>query len=634
MCGINGIIMRGQGRTSLNIRISNMNAALFHRGPDAGGIYISRDDTVALGHRRLSIIDTDKRSTQPMVSLSGRWVLIYNGEIYNYQKLKQDLDYAYRTESDTEVILAGLENAEEASGNFMENFLEKCNGMFAFAAYDTWKKKLYLCRDRLGIKPLYYYKDETKFIFSSEIKGILHSGLVEAVLDEESIDDYLGYRYVREPYTFFSGIRQLEAGCYLCVDANLESHLERYWDIPLDFNMDENYDEGAIKEDFKKRLEGAVVRRTIADVPLGTYLSGGIDSSVLSAIVAGKSREGLNTYTIGFPEKNEFYYSDMVAGRYHTNHHKILMTDRDYVSAMEEVISYKDAPLGVPNEIPLAAMSRELKKDITVVLSGEGADELLGGYGRIFRSPFEYENSTRPAGEFYDFFIGKYEYVPRSIRDKYLKKYSTRRDEFDRNIRDHFRRRENEYNVFWFFHKYHVKGLLQRVDTTTMLASVEARVPFLDHKLVEFSYKNIPYGMKLRWKDLEAMEKARAVSAKDFSEKLDMPKYVLRELAYDYLPEEVITRKKEGFPVPLGEWDDTLWPLVRGELENAGWLDFKNKGERPEDNINVDSLIEDCGKLNNGNQLLWMFLNVQLFIKKYFSREWRYSTDGTPTSVF
>lgn len=608
MCGINGILLK-KCDSKISRRIEKMNESLLHRGPDAEKAIIIERGKIAIGHRRLSIIDLDTRSTQPMVSASGRWVLSYNGEIYNYQSLKAQTDYPYRTSSDTEVLLAYL----ECCG--MDALLRVCNGMFAFAAYDTLENTLYLCRDRFGIKPLYYYQDSEKFIFSSEIKGILVSGLVDAVLDEESVDDYLGYRYVREPYTFFKGILQVNAGTYLRIDGREQVRKKeiRYWDIPKTFNMEESCDEAAVKKAFEEHLRAAVLKRTIADVPLGTYLSGGIDSSLLTAMVAEKSKHRVNTYTIGFPDMNEFAYARLVSERYQTLHHEILMTRENYLGMMKEIIGYKDAPLSVPNEIPLAVMSRELKKDITVVLSGEGADELLGGYGRIFRTPFDYENSEKQE-DFYDYFIQRYEYVPRKIRNEFLSVSRGRQDFYDRNIKQKFADRRNEYNIFYFFHKYHIKGLLQRVDATTMLASVEARVPFLDHKLVEYVYENVPYCLKLHWKSNIARQEAVGKSSANYSEVLDVPKYLLRKTAYDYLPSAVVDRKKVGFPVPLGQWDDSLYMMLREWNGEKIWLKEHS----------AEKLIDTCRQYRNGSQMIWMFLNLGLFYGIYFTKEWRW----------
>lgn len=291
--------------------------------------------------------------------------------------------------------------------------------MFSIAIYDIQNHSLYLCRDRLGIKPLYFYFNGSTLVFSSEIKGILNSGLVRAELDLAAIDDYLGYRYVREPFTFFQDIRQVQSGTFISLNSNFELTETRYWDIPQDFNLSKKYDEKTIAAEFKHELESAVLRQTIADVSLGSYLSGGIDSSLLTALIASHSNQRINTYTIGFEKFNEFKYSDEVSERYSTCHHKIIVDHNDYINSIKDVIPYKDAPLGVPNEVLLAKMSYVLKKDITVVLSGEGADELMGGYGRIFRSPFDYQNSNN-ATTFYKYFINKYEYVPRYIRNEVL----------------------------------------------------------------------------------------------------------------------------------------------------------------------------------------------------------------------
>lgn len=607
MCGLNGILTR-KPIQDMEKRIKNMNASIAHRGPDASSHVMLDGGYGALGHRRLSILDLDKRSNQPFLSASGRWILVYNGELYNYKELQKDLSYPFRTTCDTEVLIAYLETKG------IDSLLARCNGMFAFAAYDTVNRTLYLCRDRLGIKPLYYYQDHDKIIFSSEIKGILNSGLVEAIPDAAAIDDYLGYRYVREPYTFFQQIRQVESGTYMTVSSDLQISCNRYWEIPAAFNTSAVYDEEQISLAFQERLQAAVSKRMIADVPLGTYLSGGVDSSLLSAMTA-KEKADLNTYTIGFPELNEFSYARAVSEQYRTNHHELQIDWHMYQTQMEEVIRYKDAPLGVPNEIPLAVMSRELKKKITVVLSGEGADELLGGYGRIFRSAFDFANCDRGrAASFYPYFIEKYEYVPRRIRDTYLSSQENRRCLYDRKISAAFDENENEYNIFYFFHKYHVKGLLQRVDTTTMLAGVEARVPFLDHELVEYCYREIPYDLKLKWKSPELREAARSLSAKTYSEKNDVPKYLLKKIAYRYLPAEVIERKKMGFPVPLDQWNSELRQMAYRYLSDSVWFQ----------SARLEEFLSDCAQEGIGNQILWMFLNVEIFYRTYFQHEWRY----------
>ncbi len=606
MCGINGFISKIDIKDA-KLRISNMNTSLAHRGPDADGEYISADGRIAMGQRRLAIVDIDARSNQPFY-LDDNTVIAFNGEIYNYLELRKNLKHTFKTQSDTEVLVAGIKY------NGIE-WIKKCNGMFAFCFLDKKSNQAVLARDRLGIKPLYYYCDKNIFVFSSEIKGILNSGLVKASFNDDVIDEYLGNRYIREPYTFFKGIYQLPAGHYLTISADMEIKIESYWELPSEFNFDKEYNEDEIYSLFKEEVNNSIKRRMLADVTVGAYLSGGVDSSLIAAITSKYSEGSVNTYTIGFPELNEFEYARLVADRYKTNHHEIVMDEVDYFKMMEEIIKYKDAPLGVPNEIPLAQMSQVLKRDITVVLSGEGADELLGGYGKIFRSPFDFVNVDKnKKDDFYSYFIEKYEYVPRSIRNKYLKCKYPLRKEFDDAIKADFSNKSNEENVFRFFYKYHVKGLLQRVDITTMYASVEARVPFLDHELVEYCFKSVPYDLKLKWNSDEEKRLASTKPASWYSEALDKPKYLLRRYALELLPEIVVTRKKTGFPVPLNNWFPELEQLTKDLLCDSKWFDSDA----------INELCDDCKSNERAGQLLWMFLNIEIFRRLYFEKEWRY----------
>ena len=604
MCGINGIFSN-KTISSLEKRIISMNDSIIHRGPDAGNFFI--DNNLALGHRRLSIIDTNDHANQPMHSNSSKWHIVFNGEIYNFNEIKKNLNYSFLTNSDTEVIIAAVEL------NGVDWFIENANGMFAIALYNSFTKELYLIRDRLGIKPLYYYKDKNKIIFSSEIKGILSSGLVKAEFNELAIDEYLGYRYVRAPYTFFENIIQLEAGTYLKMNHNLELKSYVYWDIPTEFNMDNSFNEDFIGHKLEEEIIKAVKYRLIADVPLGTYLSGGVDSSLITAITCNFKNERINTYTIGFSELNEFEYSKIISEIYDTLHHEIIMKKDDYINNWERLIRFKDSPLGVPNEIPLAVMSEKLKDKITVVLSGEGADELMGGYGRIFRLPFDYENQENNLS-FYDYLINDYEYVPREMRDKFLTTSLKYRSIFDNKIIKELSDKPNEEKVFRFFHKYHVKGLLQRVDMTTMQTSVEARVPFLDHNLIEFVYSKVPYELKLKWKSDIAKSEAKKNNSFAYSEILDTPKYLLRKISYNYLPGSIVDRKKVGFPVPLTNWFDNLEIIAKELLSDVSWL---KKGT-------LNELLKISKKEIRAGQVLWMFINIEIFRKQYFYKKWEW----------
>lgn len=605
MCGISGIFSLDKVN-NIEERINKMNNSVLHRGPDFGNFKILSKNN-AIGHRRLSIIDLNETGNQPMTTHSKVWHIVFNGEIYNFNEIKKELNYKFISKSDTEVILASI---EEKGINW---FLEKANGMFAIALYNLSENKLFLIRDRLGIKPLYYYYDKNKLIFSSEIKGILSSGLVKAEFNESAVDEYLGNRYIREPYTFFKNIYQVNSGSYLIFNNSLELEEHKYWKLPDYFNLDVKFNENEIADLFEKEILKSIKHRLISDVELGTYLSGGVDSSLITAIAKKYKKGILNTYTIGFQELNEFKYSRLVAERYKTNHHEILMNEGEYIKNWERLISLKDGPLGVPNEIPLAIMSEKLKEKITVVLSGEGADELMGGYGRIFRSPFDYEHQDK-IKSFYNYVINQYEYVPRNMRNKFLSTSFEYRDIFDSKIKKEFDNRSNEENIFRFFHNYHVKGLLQRVDMTTMQASVEARVPFLDHNLIEFSYKKIPYDLKLRWKSENDMLIAKNKTSVDYSEILDTPKYLLRKISYNYIPDNIIERKKVGFPVPLTKWFTNLKETAKTRLSNVTWL--------KEDCLN--DLLKMSENQDRSGQVLWMFINIELFREKYFNKNWQW----------
>ena len=605
MCGINGFYSKTK-ILKADKRISKMNLAINHRGPDAQ-CFSEYEKNIMLGHVRLSIIDVRSLANQPMFTNSKKWGIVFNGEIYNFKEIKKELKYSFKTNSDTEVIIAAVEEYG------VDWFISKANGMFAIALFNYDEEKLFLIRDRMGIKPLYYYNDDEKIIFSSEIKGVLSSGLLNPVFNEAAIDEYLGNRYIRAPYTFFKNIYQVKPGFYLEIGKGLSIKENKYWDLPEAFNISNSYKEDKIVADFDQELNKAINYRLISDVPLGTYLSGGVDSSIITAITAINSEKKINTYTIGFKELNEFKYSKIIANKYKTNHHEILMDKDEYIDKWKELIRYKDAPLGVPNEIPLALMSTKLKEKITVVLSGEGADELLGGYGRIFRLPFDYANHTK-GKSFYDTFINAYEYVPRAIRDKVLNSSTEYRKVFDEVNTKTFSNHSNEENVFRFFHKFHVKGLLQRVDMTTMQTSVEARVPFLDHNLIEFSYKNIPYDLKLKWLNNAAKEEAKFKLAKEYSEVLDIPKYILRKISYKYLPKEIIERKKVGFPVPLNNWFTNLENLAKENLSDSKWL----KKEA------LEELILKIKDEERAGQILWMFLNIEFFKNNYFEKTWKW----------
>ena len=493
--------------------------------------------------------------------------------------------------------------------------MNEIRGMYSFSIYDKRTDETFLVRDRLGIKPLFYTISEKFLIFSSEIKGILSSGLHKPKFNEKAVDDYLAYRYVREPNTFFKEIYHVPAGHFLKFIGNKLQKMVSYWELP-NLNFDSDFKESVVIAELSEKLKETIESWAISDVSLGCYLSGGVDSSLTTAILSKKGN--LNTYTVGFhnEEFNEFKYAKKVSNDYETLHNELLIDKKEYLNFIRELITFKDSPLAVPNEIPLALLSKELKKKITVVVSGEGADELFAGYGKIFRSAFDFENSDQDAcSSFYDYFINKYEYVSRDDRDFLLKSKDNYRKFEDNKWKNIFKNYRNEENIFRFFHDVHIKGLLSRVDTTTMYASVEARPPFVDHELIEYVYQKVPYSLKLKWVNDKMMNDAKKNSSTVYSEVNDIPKYVLKKVAENYLSDEIIYRKKMGFPVPLSPWFNDLKDLSK-ILDESSWLNRNN--------FNQYLLNLSKSDIGRKGQILWMLINVELFRREYFDKKWIY----------
>lgn len=614
-----------------------------HRGPDDSDIHVGKK--FIFGHRRLSIIDLASHAKQPMTSTCGNYTLVFNGEIYNYKEIKKDLiekNYLFRTSSDTEVLLnAFIEYGIECINQFI--------GMFAFTIYDVNLDEYYIVRDRLGIKPLYYYNDDNKFIFSSEIKSILGLTQMNGELNINAVSSYFSFRYPILDDTFFKNIYSLSPAHYIKISKNNMETVE-YWNLASKFK-EQNEDKG---EEFyisklQELLESAVKYRMISDVPFGSFLSGGVDSSVITALMAKNTKEPIKTFTIGFEEEgfNEFKYANIIANQYNTNHKEIILSGKDYIKTMEKLIEYKDAPLSVPNEVPLYLMSKELKKYITVVLSGEGADEIFGGYGRIFRSPYDYErmkniDSLDITKEEKDIFVKNF------VKKYLIENFSTEIEHFFsiysytsldnkkellseninlNKIEELFMQKfmgyfdeisdTSYYNkMMYAFEKIHIVGLLHRVDTTTMAASVEARVPFVDHRLVEFAF-TIPIKYKLKWNDTKSKERSKTLMSDNISEIHDTPKYILKKSYEGIIPKDILYRKKMGFPVPLNNWfgghfnDYAKEILLSDDAKKRGIYNIQNI----KDWLAHDKLSQDHAFAMK----IWMLINLELFNKKYFN---------------
>ena len=639
MCGILGQLPLSNAACALSPDFfSDALNKMEHRGPDDSGIVM--DDRFVFGHRRLSILDLSSKARQPMVTPDGVLTLTYNGEIYNYETLRKSLQnrgVKFQTTSDTEVLLYGL---------YYEgiDFIKRCNGFFAFAAFDKRTNCCWVARDRLGIKPLYVHDDGKYLTFSSEIKSILALVGCQLELNLKSVSSYMSFRYPIGNQTFFEGIECLSPGNYLTIKNGRKQQFQ-YWDPKEAFNkQSEDKGESYYIEGLSAQLQAAISKRMVADVPVGAYLSGGVDSSLIAAVMATHTDHPLKSFTIGFDEPgyNEFEYASLVAQQYQTDHHEIILNADDYFQKLNTLIEFKDAPLAVPNEVPLYEMSKQLKKHITVVLSGEGADELFGGYGRIFRSTDEFEKANlahshqdpelaifqaafiRKYGvssfsKQIDHFLHNYRYTSVNLKKSLL---NLDIDVIEKELVGEFESLFDSLpgqsylnKALYTFEKLHLQGLLGRVDTTTMATAVEARVPFVDHELVEFAF-SIPEHYKLRWKSAADAENARSKLGNDISELHDIPKWILKKTGESFLPNKILYRKKMGFPVPLDKWFGGKFKTLAQDI----LLSSACKERGLINNRAVEAILNkaDVSADHSMAMKLWMLVNLELFQVRYF----------------
>ncbi|MPZ98641.1 MAG: asparagine synthase (glutamine-hydrolyzing) [Dehalococcoidia bacterium] len=641
MCGIAGIVAL-DGREVPAALVARMAATLEHRGPDDGGGLVR--GACGFGHCRLSIIDLSPSARQPLTDESGNVWLICNGEIYNHEALREQLleaGHRFRSHSDSEVLAHLVEAHPEAP----ERVLEDLDGMFAFAAWDAERQRLLLARDRLGIKPLYWARSGPWLLFGSEPKAILASGLVEARPDMAAVSSYLAYRHAIAPRTMFEGIHALEPGHYL-VAADGEVRVRRYWDIPAPDGRD--LGEDYYVEETRRLLGEAVRKRLMSDVPIGAYLSGGLDSSIVVALMAQQSQAPVKTYSVGFGEEglDEFPFARLVADRYATDHHEVRLDAPGYFDLLPALIRQRDAPLGVPNEVPLYQMSRALKQDFTVVLSGEGADELFAGYGDYVRTPFDwrkgrvlgrlppaalgllgggieqkYGAAVSDPDQVTHFLAGYGWFRPAEIASLLTPAAAAAAGAGGRDeVRRHFDATEGwaPYDrVLYVLEKVHLVNLLARVDAMTMATAVEARVPFVDHRLVEFAM-GMPLRYKLRWRSPFHLARASLSYSDRFRERDDITKWVLRRAFEDQLPPDVVRRSKVGFKVPLEQ-------AFRGQLMALGRSLLLSEAARRHGILDVDAVARwlDAGAQNGGEfgHRVWMLVNLELWCRIYLDGE-------------
>ncbi|WP_305908400.1 XrtA/PEP-CTERM system amidotransferase [Methylomarinum sp. Ch1-1] len=568
MCGIVGIFDLKEKRDINRELLSCMNERQFHRGPDEGGLHI--EPGLGLGHRRLSIIDLSS-GQQPMLSPDHNVVLTYNGEIYNFLELRKELEalgYHFDTHCDTEVILHGWRAWGEAC-------VEKLRGMFAFAIWDKTSETLFLARDRLGIKPLYYAElTNGQFIFASELKALKEHPLMPKELEPTAIEEYFGFGYIPDPKTIYKNVYKLEPGHTLTLKRGQATFQPRqYWDVS--FSEQSFGSEHEVAEELMARFEEAVKIRMMADVPLGAFLSGGVDSSGVVAMMAQNSPDPVNTCSISFgdPKYNESQFARQVAERYHTAH-RTEQVDPDDFQLLNQLAGLYDEPYADSSALPTYRVCELAKKQVTVVLSGDGGDENLAGYRRYRWHTYEDRMRSlmpdamrKPLFGFLGLAYPKADWAPKIFRAKStlesigrdsLEGYfhsvsvnsnSIRSALFSEKLKkdlqgyqavEVFRRHQKNAPVgnaqslvqYLDIKTYLPGDILTKVDRASMAHALEVRVPLLDHELVEWM-ASMPSGLKLKNRE---------------------GKYIFKKGLEKYLSDEILYRPKMGFAVPLASW--------------------------------------------------------------------------------
>ena len=553
MCGIAGYYSIEKFRDEESLK--QMTDAIAHRGPDADGFFF--DEHCGLGHRRLSIIDLSSAANQPMYSHNARHVMIFNGEIFNFQEIASLVNTPLKTHSDSEVILELLSQQGAEAVNLF-------NGMFTIALYDKQEKSLSVFRDRLGVKPIYYSFQNGKFVFASELKALLQFPdlKVNRKIYQNAIAQYLNIGYIAEPQTIYEGIYKFPSGAYAKIDSS-GINFSTYWKPEEKIESETVNDFASAKNQLNNLMRSSVQMRMISDVPFGTFLSGGIDSSLVTAIAQSVSADPVKTFSIGFKEAgfNESEYARKVSRHLHTEHHEFIVTYNDAIELADKIVAQYDEPYADSSAIPTMLVSKLARQHVTMTLSGDGGDELFMGYGAYkwaerFNNPLM--NSFRiPLKEILFMLPSKYKRVGELLNysdRNFLRSHIFSQEQYffsSQEIENILvSKPEDEYRIDADFSslkrklsakeeqalfdlKFYLKDdLLVKVDRASMKYSLEVRTPFLDYRVVEFAL-NLNENLKL---------------------KNGTAKYLLKELLYDYVPREYFDRPKWGFAIPLKHW--------------------------------------------------------------------------------
>jgi asparagine synthase (glutamine-hydrolysing) len=546
MCGICGIINPSGEVVSRGV-LTAMRDALIHRGPDAAGLYI--DGNIGLGHRRLKIIDLSEAATQPMQNENGSIQVVFNGEIYNFHELRSALEakgHQFQSQSDTEVIVHGYEE-------WGQTCVERFNGMFAFAVYDQRRQEIFLARDRLGIKPLYYCVHGKSFLFASEIKAFRGIPGFQSALNECTLGEYLLYRSLAGDQTLLAGVKALLPGHWMRVTQDHSLDIRQYWSISLDSPPVENSPD----EKVLALLKDSVHLQEVSDVPIGAQLSGGTDSSLVIALMAERSRLPLTTFSVGFEEKgySELSYANRVAQQFNTVHHEIVHGNRDFDEILDKMTWHMDEPLTHANSAGIYWLCQRAKQVVTVLLTGEGADETFAGYHRYawLNKCFIAQRWCKPMIPILRYGRGLHtvrqleKALTHSPGDLTVKSTAQGYDQFHNFLPPATLRGalQERFNIFetaqhmqllnralYYDIKTYLPPILMRQDKMSMAHGLETRVPFLDHRVVELAFR-LPLRAKVRG---------------------DTGKWILKHVARQYLSDEILYRPKIGFGFPIAHW--------------------------------------------------------------------------------
>jgi asparagine synthase (glutamine-hydrolysing) len=624
MCGINGFIQfhENYSREGMEKIVHQMNNKIIHRGPNHEGLY--SDDLCSLGMRRLSIIDLTG-GCQPIWNESNDMMIVFNGELYNYRDLREHLvshGHVFSTSSDTEVVLHGFEE-------YGTSFLKQMEGMYAFCIYNTKEKKWFLGRDRIGEKPLYYYLNQKFMLFGSELKSLIATELVPMVIDKDALSTYFQLTYIPAPYTILQGVYKLLPASVMTIDNAGNTITEQYWNLDDSVEQITDYDE--CKKKLREALFKSVEQRMVSDVPLGAFLSGGFDSSIIVGIMSHISDEPINTFTIGYHEK-EYDESDLaglVAKRNNTNHHVLTMDWNTVLEDLDLLLGNIDEPFADSSLIATYAVSKMTKQHVTVALTGDAGDELFAGYNKYLISYY---------GE-------KYNKLPKLIRKSVVEPLVERMPAKSSMVRkakkvintvgmDSFHQRkqlmslglkpaelelvmkDSYVNPMTFIKEQYEEmsryddqtraqyvdlktvlegDMLQKVDRASMLASLETRVPMLDTNVIELAYR-----MPTKYK-INKTER----------------KIILKDTFHDLLPKELFHAPKHGFSVPIGEWLETVLKEKLLCYADAEFLEEQGLFSYEE----VHKLIKShFAHRENRYSELWAFFVFQNWYVRYFKR--------------